>query len=142
MKCPRDGTKLAPVTVGGIQIDKCHQCDGLWFDRGELEQIRQLDQIDIEEQIEREFGNPTFEPGKVDGYMRCPRCPKGRLQQVTYTLQKRVKIDRCESCFGIWIDDTELDSIVGEERALEKVASSSSFRAFLRSASQLLSGGK
>ncbi|MGI9457060.1 MAG: zf-TFIIB domain-containing protein, partial [Aeoliella sp.] len=121
MKCPRDGAELATVFVAGIELDKCHHCDGLWFDRGELERVQKLERTDIEEQLEQQFGDPTVEAGKVEGYMRCPRCPEGRLQQVTYTIEKRVKIDRCEDCLGVWIDDTELDAIIGEKKQLEEI---------------------
>lgn len=132
MKCPRDGAELAPVKVGAIEIDKCHQCDGLWFDEGELQRIQKMDRTDLEEQLEMQYGDPTVEPGQVDGYMRCPRCDDGRLNAVTYTFEKRMKIDRCDKCFGVWIDDKELDAILGEKKALEQVATSGHLGAILR----------
>lgn len=140
MKCPRDGAKLAPVMIGAIEIDKCHQCDGLWFDPGELERIQKMDRTDFEDQIEQQYGNPTVEPGETDGYMRCPRCDEGRLNEVTYTFVKRVKIDRCDTCFGVWIDDDELDAILGEKKDLEKVANSGRLGAFLRAIGGKLGG--
>lgn len=140
MKCPRDGAKLAAVEVGGIELDKCHQCDGLWFDPGELQRIQRIDRTDFEEQIEQQYGDPTVERGKTDGYMRCPRCAEGRLNEVTYTFVKRVKIDRCDSCFGVWIDDNELDSILGEKQSLEKVATTGRLGAFLRAIGEKLGG--
>lgn len=138
MKCPRDGAELATVKVAGIELDKCHHCDGIWFDPGELDRIRKLDRSDLEEQIERQYGNPKTEPGEVAGYMRCPRCDDGRLNQITYTFEKRVKIDRCDKCFGVWVDDQELDAILGEKKSLEKMADSSRLKAFLRATSKLL----
>ena len=84
MKCPRDGTELAVVTVAGVKLDKCHKCDGIWFDERELEVIRKLDLNQVEEELERKFGrDPEYKEGDTDGYMRCPRCSgdDGRLQQ-------------------------------------------------------------
>lgn len=138
MKCPRDGAELKPVRVDGIELDKCHHCDGLWFDAGELDRVRKLDRSDIEEQIERQYGSPEVPAGKVEGYMRCPRCPDGRLNQVTYTFEKRVKIDRCDHCFGVWVDNSELDAIIGEKQQLERVADSSPIKAFMRVMSSLV----
>ena len=40
MKCPRDGTHLARVIIDGVELDKCHKCDGIWCDRDEMEQLR------------------------------------------------------------------------------------------------------
>lgn len=141
MKCPRDGADLASVQVSGIELDKCHHCDGLWFDQGELERVQKMDHSDVEEQLEQQYGSPTVEPGNVDGYMRCPRCDDGRLNGVTYTFQKRVKIDRCDKCFGVWIDDKELDAILGEKKQLEQAANSGHLGAMLRAIGKKLSGG-
>ena len=74
MKCPRDGTELQAVNVNGVELDKCHQCDGLWLDYGELKSIRNMKLSDVEEELEQKYGNPEVKPGQVDAYMRCPRC--------------------------------------------------------------------
>ena len=122
MKCPRDGTDLTAIKVGEIEIDKCHHCDGLWFDRGELKQIEKINRSGasnpLEQEIEQQFGNPVVEPGSTQGYMRCPRCAEARLQQVTYTFAKQVKVDRCENCLGLWLDRSELDAILGGKKTV------------------------
>lgn len=37
--CPRDGTQLVEVERGGVSIDACPTCRGIWLDRGELEKL-------------------------------------------------------------------------------------------------------
>jgi len=37
--CPIDGKTLEQHTVMGIVIDKCPDCQGVWLDGGELEEI-------------------------------------------------------------------------------------------------------
>jgi Zn-finger nucleic acid-binding protein len=133
MICPRDGTELQKVELAGVELDKCHQCDGLWFDPGELEQLRDAQLSEAEEQIEREYGNPEVTRGEVDGYMRCPRCDDGRLQQITYTYTNRVRIDRCENCLGFWLDDKELDAIIGKKWQSQDKQAPSRLRALLKS---------
>ena len=39
MQCPTDGTSLTMSERGGIEIDYCPQCRGVWLDRGELDKI-------------------------------------------------------------------------------------------------------
>ncbi len=35
MKCPKCGADLTIEDYHGIEIDRCHECDGIWFDAGE-----------------------------------------------------------------------------------------------------------
>jgi uncharacterized protein len=39
MQCPIDGTALVMTERGGVEIDYCPKCRGVWLDRGELDKI-------------------------------------------------------------------------------------------------------
>ena len=39
MKCPKCGDSLEAVQMDGVEIDRCKQCEGVFLDRGELEEI-------------------------------------------------------------------------------------------------------
>ena len=39
MNCPVDNTELKMSERGGVEIDYCPQCRGVWLDRGELDKI-------------------------------------------------------------------------------------------------------
>lgn len=39
MKCPVDGATLVITERGGVEIDYCPDCRGVWLDRGELDKI-------------------------------------------------------------------------------------------------------
>ena len=40
LPCPNDGRNLTEVVVvNGITVDCCSQCNGVWFDKGELEAL-------------------------------------------------------------------------------------------------------
>ena len=39
MACPIDGATLVMSERGGIEIDYCPTCRGVWLDRGELDKI-------------------------------------------------------------------------------------------------------
>ncbi len=43
MHCPKCGQQLFEIDYKGIAVDKCSQCDGVWLDAGELEQISKLE---------------------------------------------------------------------------------------------------
>lgn len=54
-KCPICDKKMAKVVVGSsdppLRIDRCRRNHGLWFDRGELEDILRRGQLDEESRI-------------------------------------------------------------------------------------------
>ena len=139
MKCPRDGSELSKVELLNIELDKCHKCDGIWLDRGELESIRDSKVSDIEEAIERKYGNPECQPGETEGYMQCPRC-EGRLQRFNYSYIASVYLDRCDTCLGIWLDDGELNAITSQKKDLDGMSDRSNLKAFLRSVGGFFSG--
>lgn len=118
LKCPRDGALLQPVNALGVTLDRCDHCGGLWCDTGELERLRELDVSDVENQIELQCGDARQPAGTVEAYMRCPRCTDARLQGITITLTKRVRVDRCESCLGIWLDKNELNAVIAERHSI------------------------
>jgi Zn-finger nucleic acid-binding protein len=39
MQCPVDGATLQMSERGGVEIDYCPTCRGVWLDRGELDKI-------------------------------------------------------------------------------------------------------
>jgi len=39
MNCPIDNNALVMSDRGGVEIDYCPQCRGVWLDRGELDKI-------------------------------------------------------------------------------------------------------
>ncbi|MFQ3573652.1 MAG: zf-TFIIB domain-containing protein [Thermodesulfovibrionales bacterium] len=43
MKCPKCGMNLVEIDYKGIKIDKCTDCQGVWLDAGELEQVSRLE---------------------------------------------------------------------------------------------------
>jgi len=36
LRCPIDGAPMRELDIGGVHIDRCESCRGLWFDAGEL----------------------------------------------------------------------------------------------------------
>lgn len=61
MNCPRcESSLLAERNRGGIVVDVCSQCRGVWLDRGELEKlIAQAQALDEHSQYDRrrEYGD-------------------------------------------------------------------------------------
>lgn len=122
MKCPKDGTLLQSVEVDGVVLDKCHTCDGIWCDHGEIERLKGLRKHRPEAEVEARYGNPAVREDTVAGYMVCPRCGK-RLHRYRYTFARNVMVDRCENaaCYGIWLEKGELDAVLEELKELDGI---------------------
>jgi len=43
MHCPKCGHNLLEIDYKGIAVDKCSNCEGIWLDAGELDQVAQLE---------------------------------------------------------------------------------------------------
>lgn len=39
LKCPRCGSDMAVLDIHGVAVDECTGCKGLFFDRGEMEDL-------------------------------------------------------------------------------------------------------
>jgi len=117
MKCPNCKTKnLKGAEYKSIQLDYCEDCQGIWFDRGELQKVK-----DKEDEFLRWIDIDPWEEKakfKIDKSPRiCPVC-----EVPLYTVKHDgfpVEIDLCNVCHGIWLDKGEFDKII--EYMKEKV---------------------
>ena len=113
MNCPRCLTTLSINKIKdintSIEVDECQQCGGTWFDKNELSQIDTI--------IEPTLIEIRKIPNKKEQYqkMRCPSCNNTpRLEKAIHPRDKKVVIDYCPYCKGIWLDKGELEAIQKE----------------------------
>jgi Zn-finger nucleic acid-binding protein len=73
MICPKCNSMMEKVEYQSIEIDRCKNCSGLWFDMLEAEHLKEMkgsEQIDI--------GDP--ETGKMFNKIEKINCPKCNIQ--------------------------------------------------------------
>ncbi|MGA7616625.1 MAG: zf-TFIIB domain-containing protein [Thermoanaerobaculia bacterium] len=101
MLCPRCKVALERKKVASstTEVDRCPQCAGVWFDRGEIAEV-----IGARAVVPLPF--PETAPA-VEAL--CPRCSTP-LVVFTYPGTMTV-IDACRHCRGVWLDDGELQQI-------------------------------
>lgn len=101
-----------PFEVGGVQLDLCPSCKGLWLDAGELERLLGKSPRTISGAV----GKVSGAAGEgLMGYTRqCPRCAaelvKERFQG------DGCWIDRCPAGHGLWLDSGELWVVYEQSR--------------------------
>jgi len=89
------------------EVDKCQQCHGLWFERGELnDALSVADNDDDDVDLERHLGDKL---GSSERH--CHICDQGLVR---YHLMEgfEVEVDTCGSCYGVWLDKEELEKVV------------------------------
>lgn len=114
--CPRCGIPLVPVSVdfeGELDLDRCEECLGIFFDPGELERIlngtaRGIATVD-RRLMERIMEGAPSRNHPV-GYIRCPVC-RGVMNRTRYGAKSGVIVDRCAD-HGIWLDGGELRTLI------------------------------
>ena len=116
LRCPRDGTLLRETTIGQATVDVCSKCDGTFFDSREL--------------FTTSWDRPETGGAVKESKLRCPRCEPALMhaQDVSHG-GKHVEIDRCGKCKGVWLDKSELDTLLAIGEALQPVVAAEQAKA-------------
>lgn len=110
MKCPACKEPLREKGAGGMTLDVCYGgCGGIWFDATELDRVdaRAATTLHTIWQV------PVGEVKLTEPRM-CPRCPQQVLDRKWFSDLKKVEIDQCPTCGGVWLDAGEFSRIYDE----------------------------
>ncbi len=120
MLCPKCEHELEVINFDDIEIDRCTNCFGIWFDHLEQEDLKKLegaDSIDIgDEFVGAKYDNIR----EVD----CPKCTVP-LHRVLHEGDFEITFERCPQCRGSFFDAGEFRDYMDEEiyAEFEKVLS-------------------
>lgn len=67
MRCPIDNETLVMADRGGVEIDYCPKCRGVWLDRGELDKIieRSLGEAPVASAVSHASARPAAQPAPI-----------------------------------------------------------------------------
>jgi len=119
LPCPDCGCLMPVRDVGGVGINECPQCNGIWapadtFDQLVIKACESARRSGVGEGIGAAVsprvrgGNPAS--GRVL-YRKCPVC-EAFMQRANFRKRSGVIVDRCHS-HGTWLDADELEQIAG-----------------------------
>src|SRR4051812_25138292 len=110
MKCPSCKSPLLEKNAGGMTLDICYGgCGGIWFDATELKRITARAAASLHTIWQSPVVNLN-----VAGPRLCPRCPAQALERKWFSESRKVEIDQCPKCAGLWLDAGEFSRIYDE----------------------------
>ena len=112
MICPKCKTDMEPIEFEGVEVDRCKNCKGIWFDAGEEGSLFGADAAKA-----IDTGDPSVgrEANRINNY-RCPRCGGGMLRRVD-PKRSQIRYEECTSCKGTFFDAGEFTGLLEDSIA-------------------------
>ncbi len=102
MNCPKCSAPMEKVHYESIEVDRCTDCKGIWFDMLEHEHLKDLEgseEIDIGDS---KVGKQSNLVDQVD----CPVCD-ARMIRMVDGRQPHIWFESCTVCYGVFFDAGE-----------------------------------
>lgn len=116
--CPDCDTRMQPfwlpsskVEGAEVELDRCNDCGGVWFDAGEL----------------AEATRRAVTPGKQRTDRQCPEC---QVPLVRGVLAGGVDVETCAQCKGTFLEARDMDALT-KRPAPKKTASAAGGTGFV-----------
>ena len=104
INCPKCHAPMRRLKAGGITVDRCEGCFGLWLDRGErLKLLKDKSLVESVDVGSAEVGEAQDEIRQI----LCPRCGLA-MHHITDRAQKHIGFEFCRQCQGSFLDAGEL----------------------------------
>jgi len=93
-----------------MTLDVCYGgCGGIWFDATELDRVDARTATTLHTIWQAPVGKVNLTGPRI-----CPRCPEQGLDRKWFSDLRKVEIDQCPACGGIWLDAGEFSRIYEE----------------------------
>lgn len=105
MDCPKCQAEMQEHTLstlsGGVTIDRCMSCRGIWFDIGEAELLKDKWMADFIDDGDPAVGREQNEIRDIN----CPRCGK-KMAELNDPVQTHIQYEACD-VHGLYFDAGE-----------------------------------
>lgn len=112
IQCPTCNVSTSIITLANVDLDFCHECSGIWFDKREMREFqRNIAQENILDEISSVLNDIL--PGKARQnrgvYINCPICDEIMNHKNFHDLSGII-LDQC-SDHGTWAEKEDLVKI-------------------------------
>jgi len=111
LACPGCHTPLVSTSVGGVSLDQCHGCGGVWVGQHNFEQIAadKAERGEVLGALPGESPKVAVSLSEVH-YRPCPQCHK-LMNRTNYGHISGVVLDVCKD-HGLWFDKDKLREVL------------------------------
>ena len=109
MNCPKCTAPMNPETYYDIEIDRCSNCSGFWFDTHEKHDLLKKEGIAAIDEGNAETGKIYNRVDRID----CPRC-KTQMIRMVDAKQPHIWHEECTVCGGSFLDAGEFRDLAEE----------------------------
>ncbi len=111
-ECPNCSTRLVPFLFAGIQLERCVDCAGIWFDAEEMRRAKaaspQAWEV-LDAQVEAALARVV--PNLPRASKACPLC-REPMQPYQFLSVSGIWLNECSNRHGHWVDDGELAAML------------------------------
>ena len=115
MECPKCAQYMEKISFNGVEIARCIQCNGMWFDMLEHERLKKMQGSEVIDVGDKHIGKEYNDVDRIN----CPQCHTSMIRMVDKD-HHHIWYEACPTCFGVFFDagefrdykkDSFLDSI-------------------------------
>lgn len=110
MICPTCKSTMIVVEHNRVELDYCTNCQGAWFDSGELELLLELMNLESSNLFVGNILNSP-EAKTAEKKRKCPICAR-KMRKITIGKQPEILIDVCHQGDGLWFDGGEVGQLI------------------------------
>ena len=97
--------------MNGVPLDRCPKCNGLWIDHVALDHV-------LTKSVPGRFQGHAYEfMSRIDAIDTDYRCPRCKLRTLLSRSCDNIELDWCDTCHGLFLDHSELESLVAWREA-------------------------
>ncbi len=108
MKCPKCDGEMIVTGLDRIEIDRCSECHGLWFQPWELDELK-FDQYRAPFALDTGSARVGRKHDKIEN-PKCPECGVV-MEQQRDPEQKHILFDVCPEGHGVYLDAGEFTDL-------------------------------
>lgn len=112
-RCPACELPMVMLMVGGVEVDECRNCGGVWLDEHELDTLARL--ASLPGNLLHRYPTEENATRHRAGTRTCPACQaEEKLVVVPYL---DVPVEMCKACSGFWFDHGALARVLRAKRS-------------------------
>ena len=102
LNCTKCKGTLEKVVYASIEVDRCRECKGIYFDSLEAQELKKIKGSESIDVGDANTGKKFNENRDIN----CPTC-KAKMTKMVDLKQPHIFYEKCPVCYGIWFDAGE-----------------------------------